>query len=137
MRRRQPDALRDGHVCIQHELQCQQDYDDTVTDSFSGTTTSEYDVNGNLIQVSSPQGTINYTYDPATGNKIEISTSNTSIQYSYDQAGEIKSATVRKLEKTLASPRHKLQLRPGRKSRQHSERQRHNRDSQPATTSIS
>ena len=82
----------------------QGDYDDTVTDSLSGTTTSEYDVNGNLIQVSSPQGTINYTYDPATGNEIGISSSNTSIQYSYDQAGEMKSATVSKLDgQTLAS----------------------------------
>ena len=83
----------------------QGEYHDTVTDSLSGTTTSEYDVNGNLIQVSSPQGTINYTYDPATGNEIGISTSNTSIQYSYDQAGEMKSATVSKLDgQTLATP---------------------------------
>ena len=83
----------------------QGDYDDTVTDSLSGTTTSEYDVNGNLIQVTSPQGTINYTYDPATGNEIGISTSNTSIQYSYDQAGELTTVTVSKLDgQTLTTP---------------------------------
>ena len=54
------------------------DYHDTVTDSLaSGVTDDEYDVNGNLIQITSPQGTINYAYDPATGEETEVSTSNT------------------------------------------------------------
>ena len=84
----------------------QGDYDDTVTDSLSGTTTtSEYDVNGDLIQISSPQGTINYTYDLATGNGTGISTSNSNIQYSYDQAGDLKTVTVTKLDgQALATP---------------------------------
>ncbi|MHB1524597.1 MAG: putative Ig domain-containing protein, partial [Candidatus Dormibacteria bacterium] len=74
-------------------------YTDTVSDSLSGATTSStYDVNGNLVQITSPQGTINYTYDPATGLETGVSTSNTSIQYGYDQAGELTTVTTSKLD---------------------------------------
>jgi RHS repeat-associated protein len=80
-------------------------YQDTVTDSLSGLTTSTFDVNGNLIQITSPQGTVNYSYDPATGNEIEVSTTNTDTRYGYDQAGEMNTVTVAKLDgQTLASP---------------------------------
>jgi len=83
----------------------QGDYHDTVTDSLGGTTDSEYDVNGNLIKITSPQGTINYGYDPATGNKTEDWTTNTDIHYAYDQAGELTTVTVTKLDgQTLSTP---------------------------------
>ena len=36
-------------------------------------TTSTYDVNGNLVELQSPQGTIYYAYDPATGEEIGVS----------------------------------------------------------------
>ena len=81
------------------------DYYNTVTDSLAGTTDYEYDVNGNLIQITSPQGTINYTYNEATGLETGISTSNTTIQYAYDQAGELISVTVTALGGvTLSAP---------------------------------
>jgi YD repeat-containing protein len=84
----------------------QGDYHDTVTDSLDGVTDSEYDVNGRLIKLTSPQGTINYAYDPATGAETEVSTSNTDTHYGYDQADEMTSVTVTRLDGAtpLASP---------------------------------
>jgi RHS repeat-associated protein len=87
-------------------------YQDIVNDSlYSTPTTSTYDVNGNLVQITSPQGTINYTYDPATGEEIEVSSpypvsgTDTDTHYSYDQAGELISVTVTSLDdQTLATP---------------------------------
>ena len=80
-------------------------YQDIVDDSLCGITTSSYDVNGNLVELQSPQGTINYTYDPAAGEEIGVSTSNTDTQYGYDQADEMTSVTVTELQgATLATP---------------------------------
>ena len=42
-----------------------------MTDSLTGVTDSEYDVNGDLIMLTSPQGTIKYTYNLATGLETE------------------------------------------------------------------
>ena len=83
----------------------QGDYHDAVTDSLGGTTDAEFDVNGDLIQIASPQGTIHYAYDPSTGLKTEEWTSNTDIHYSYDQAGELITVTATKLDgQSLAAP---------------------------------
>jgi YD repeat-containing protein len=82
----------------------QGDYHNTVTSSLTGTTDSECDVNGNLIKITSPQGTVNYAYDLATGNKIEVWTANTDIHYAYDQAGELTTVTVTKLDGQTLSP---------------------------------
>ena len=87
-------------------------YQDIVNDSlYSTPTTSTYDVNGNLIKIQSPQGTINYTYDPATGEEIEVSSpdplsgTDTDTHYGYDQAGELTTVTVTSLDdQTLATP---------------------------------
>ena len=86
-------------------------YQDIVNDSLSGVTTSTYDVNGNLVQITSQQGTINYTYDLATGEEIEVSSpdpvsgTDTDTHYSYNQAGELISVTVTRLDdQTLATP---------------------------------
>ena len=83
----------------------QGDYHNTVTSSLTGTTDSEFDVNGNLIKITSPQGTVNYAYDLSTGNKTEVWTNNTDIHFGYDQAGELTTVTVTKLDgQTLSSP---------------------------------
>ena len=52
----------------------------TVTDS-AGVTDTLYDGEGRVIKVTSPQGTLNYKYDPATGEHIETWTSNSDIKY--------------------------------------------------------
>ena len=86
-------------------------YQDIVSDSLSGVTTSTFDVNGNLVQMTSPQGTINYAYDPAAGEETEVSSpdpvsgTDTDFHYGYDQAGELTTVTVTKLDgQTLAPP---------------------------------
>jgi hypothetical protein len=58
-------------------------YQDIVDDSLSGVTTSTYDVNGNLVELQSPQGTINYNDndDPATGEENAVSTSNLRVEF--------------------------------------------------------
>jgi RHS repeat-associated protein len=79
-------------------------YTNTVTGP-GGTTTSQYDVHGNLVSVASPQGTINYSYDLATGRETEVSTANTDIQYAYDQEGRLSTVTTTKLDgATLGTP---------------------------------
>ena len=100
LRLHEPDhTLRDRRrTSTTSKLHADGSYQDIVDDSLSGVTTSTYDVNGNLVELQSPQGTINYTYDPATGEEIGVSTSNTDTQYSYDQAGEMKSVTVTELD---------------------------------------
>ena len=109
------------------------DYHDTVTDTLAGAaepsvTDSEYDVNGNLIQITSPQGTINYAYDPATGEETEVSTSNTDTQYGYDEAGELKrhGDQARRRDAYLA-PGHLLLVRSRRQPGLDPERERHDR----------
>jgi len=42
-----------------------------------------YDVEGNLSQVNSPEGVINYDYDLATGRLIHVCTQNSEVEYSY------------------------------------------------------
>ena len=70
---------------------------DTVTTP-DGTTTNFYDVNGNLVKITSPQGTINFTYDPATGSEVAVTTGNTDIRYAYDDLGRMTTVTVDKLD---------------------------------------
>ncbi len=72
-------------------------YTDTVTTP-SGTTTNFYDIHGNLVKINSPQGTVNYTYDPATGFETAVTTSNTDIRYAYNDLGRMTTVTVDKLD---------------------------------------
>jgi len=84
---------------------------DTVTitssenPSANGTTTTYYDVHGNLVEIDSPQGNITYTYDLATGQKTSVSTSKTHITYAYDHEGRLATVTTATLEgTTLTTP---------------------------------
>ena len=79
---------------VDQNYDAQGDYHNTVTSTLTGTTDSEYDVNGNLIAVTATGRTVNYAYDLATGNKTEVWTTNTDIHYAYDQAGELTTVTV-------------------------------------------
>ncbi len=91
------------------------DYHDIVSSTTGvGTTTtdSEYDVNGNLIQITTTEPAasnvkntqIDYTYNLATGEETGVSTGDTSIQYGYDQAGELTSVTVNELNDQPVAP---------------------------------
>ncbi len=59
-----------------------------------GITAQSFDLDGHLIQMATPQGTINYAYDPATGRKIRTWTGNTDTRYSYDQLGRLEAVTA-------------------------------------------
>jgi RHS repeat-associated protein len=70
---------------------------DTTTADSTGTTTDHYDAEGDLIEVDSPQGTIDYGYDLATGEHTSTTTANTSIAYGYDDQGRLITTTVSEL----------------------------------------
>jgi YD repeat-containing protein len=60
------------------------------------TTNFTYDVEGNLTQVNSPEGVINYSYDLATGRLLDTCTKNSEEQFNYDALGRLHSVTVAK-----------------------------------------
>ncbi len=78
-------------------------HSDTVSSTLSGTTTSDYDVHGNLVKLATPQGTIRYTYDPATGAKKGVTTANTDILYNYNDLGQLTKVTADRLDGQAAS----------------------------------
>jgi len=59
-------------------------------------TTLTYDVQGNLTQVNSPEGVINYDYDLATGRLIHVCTLNSETEYSYDADGRLQTVVALK-----------------------------------------
>ena len=65
-----------------------------VNDPRIGQTTYQYDSNGLLTELDSPEGVIHYRYDQATGDLLEESTDFTDIQYSYGKLGELSSTTA-------------------------------------------
>ena len=75
-----------------------------VTDSASGTVTYTYDMDGNVTQVTSPQGTINYGYNLATDMHTSTTTNDSSIQYGYNALGELTSVTVLEQAAVVLSP---------------------------------
>ena len=62
---------------------------DRVSDA-SGTTTCGYDALGNLVLEDTPEGTINYAYDPVTGSLIRNWTANNDTAYGYDDQGRLE-----------------------------------------------
>jgi len=64
-----------------------------VIDSL-GTTTYEYDSEGNLLSVDSPQGVINYEYNPITGRKDVTFTTDTEEQFLYDEFGRLEAVNL-------------------------------------------
>ena len=63
-------------------------------------TDNTYDALGNLIQVTTPEGTVNYTYDPVTGEHTGTWTGTDpnapedATTYAYNPSGELTSVTV-------------------------------------------
>lgn len=70
---------------------------DTVTTPDDGVTDRTYDVEGHLIKITSPQGTVSYGYDPATHQQTSLTTANTHVTYAYDQEGRLQTVTADKL----------------------------------------
>jgi RHS repeat-associated protein len=55
-----------------------------------------YDAQGNVTSVSSPEGTINYTYNAATGLETSVSTSQSETDFGYDAMGRLQTVTESK-----------------------------------------
>jgi len=55
-----------------------------------------YDFAGRLAQVVSPEGYINYEYNPATGQHTKTCTANSEVEYGYDLLGRLASVHVAK-----------------------------------------
>ena len=69
-----------------------------------GVTTLSYDLENRVIQISAPEGTINYAYDPATGWKTRTWTANSDSSYAYDELGRLKTITAVKRNGQVLNP---------------------------------
>jgi RHS repeat-associated protein len=81
---------------------------DSVTDTIGTNvrvTSYTFDLDNRTTSITTPEGTINYGYDPATGEHTETSTANSDIQYGYDTLGRLTTVTVTKQNGvTLGTP---------------------------------
>jgi RHS repeat-associated protein len=72
---------------------------DTITDVI-GTNTRltsyGFDLDNRVTSITTPEGTINYAYDPATGFRTRTYTTNSDITYAPDQLQRLKTVTVTK-----------------------------------------
>ncbi len=55
-----------------------------------GTTIYYYDAEGNVEQIDSPEGTVNYEYSPVTSRKVRTWTDQTETRFAYDELGRLK-----------------------------------------------
>jgi RHS repeat-associated protein len=72
---------------------------DTVTDvigSTSRVTSYGFDLDNRTTSITTPEGTVNYVFDPATGRHTETWTTNSDVKYAYDQLGRVQTVTVTK-----------------------------------------
>ncbi|KPJ65101.1 MAG: hypothetical protein AMJ43_11390, partial [Coxiella sp. DG_40] len=69
-----------------------------------GITTYHYDAEGRIESLSTPEGTINYDYNPITGQKISAYTSKTENEYSYDKLGRLQGADIVKRNGSTVNP---------------------------------
>ena len=54
----------------------------------------DYDDEGRLEQMNSPEGVINYEYDPVSGRRTQTCSKNSRVGYGYDLAGRLETVTV-------------------------------------------
>ena len=52
-----------------------------------------YDTDGKVLMIVTPEGTIQYGYDPATDRRIRTWTTNSDLRYAYDTVGRLSSVT--------------------------------------------
>jgi len=68
---------------------------DSYTDA-RGTTSYSFDLDGRTTQIVSPEGTLNYGYDPATGQHTRTWTTYSDIGYGYEELGRLETVSVSK-----------------------------------------
>lgn len=57
-------------------------------------TSYTYNSRGEITQIFTPEGSVNYEYDAKTGAKTRVSTDNSDIRYSYDALNRLKTVAV-------------------------------------------
>ena len=57
-------------------------------------TSYTYNSRGEMTQIFTPEGSVNYEYDAKTGAKTRVSTDNSDIRYSYDALNRLKTVAV-------------------------------------------
>jgi RHS repeat-associated protein len=83
------------------------DRNDTVTDTIGSTqrvTQYGYDLDNRVTSITTPEGTVNYVFDPATGRHTETWTANSDVLYGYDQLGRVQTVTVTKQKGVTLNP---------------------------------
>ncbi len=78
---------------------------ETINDPRHGLTTFTYDDDSQITQIASPEGVINYQYDPATDRQTRVFTDFTDVRYTYDELGRLQTVATHKVNGVeLASP---------------------------------
>jgi YD repeat-containing protein len=52
------------------------------------------DEQGHLLQIATPEGALNYGYEPVEGRRVRVYTANSDLRYTYDELGRIKTVAV-------------------------------------------
>ena len=85
-----------------------------------GTTENTYNSRGELVQISTPEGSVNYAYDVKTGAKTRVWTQNSDVRYTYDVMNRLKTVAVHKRNGVELAARRSISERfCGRGSRTH------------------
>jgi len=63
-----------------------------------------YDNQGHVLQIASPEGAVNYEYEPIEGRRIRTYTANSDLRYAYDELGRVKTVAVVKRDGVTLLP---------------------------------
>ncbi|MCZ2343880.1 MAG: hypothetical protein LC104_19095 [Bacteroidales bacterium] len=81
---------------------------DTVTETAGSTvrvTDTDYNIDGQIITITSPEGVIHYEYDPVTSQQMAMWTSASRVEYGYDALGlTVSVSEVVRNGETLTDP---------------------------------
>ncbi len=69
-----------------------------------GVSTFQYNLDGAVTNITSPEGRISYEYDPAMGWLTRVNTINSDIRYGYDELGRLKTVTVMMRDRVTLTP---------------------------------
>ena len=70
----------------------------------NGVTAFQYNLDGAVTNITSPEGWINYEYDPAMGYLTRAYTTNSDVRYGYDELSRLKTVSVVKRDGVAVNP---------------------------------
>jgi hypothetical protein len=77
---------------------------DNIVGVTTRTTTFGYDLDNNVTSIATPEGTVNYVFDPATDRHTETYTATSDILYGYDILSRLETVTVKEQNGTVLNP---------------------------------